>query len=61
MDQYIQNMDPLPTKEHELRSAVVAAAASIPKDDIEKAISSLYHRCKKCVAVHGARFEYTLK
>ena len=56
----IQNMDLLATKQHELRSAVIAAAASIPKDDIEKAISSLYHRCKKCVEVDGGRFEYKL-
>ena len=58
MDAYIQNIDPLPTTEQQLRSAVIAAAANIPHDNIVKAIASLYGRCKKCIEVNGARFEY---
>ena len=60
MDRYIDAMEDQPSHEQALRTAVMLAAESLPQEQISKAIASVYGRCKKCIEVQGARFEYKM-
>ena len=61
MEAYIEAMAPQPNDEASLRTAVTVAASAIDKDEIGRAIDSLYERCKMVIETEGARFEYKMK
>ena len=58
MDRFIEEMEPAPKNDIELRQAILKAASAIDRDQLKASCDSVYSRCKLCIEADGGRFEY---